>query len=123
MTDFKQKYLMYKAKYLNLKNNPPKMFQTGGSALGDKPKVMLFKADWCGHCKRFLPTWTSISQKYQNKYDFMIYDVDNEAHAEYFKQYDINGYPTIKFEYNGNVVEYKGERSPDVFEDMIMNLI
>lgn len=121
MTDFKAKYLMYKAKYLHLKNNPPKTFQSGGGS-EEKAKVLLFKATWCGHCTRFEPIWKSVSSKYSNKYDFQVYDVDEPEHKEYFKQYNIKGYPTIKFEHKGDVIEYKGERTADAFEDIIMNL-
>ena len=58
-----KKYLMYKTKYLNLKYN-----QNGG---GNKINVILFKADWCGHCIKFKPNWKKISETYSNKYNFM----------------------------------------------------
>ena len=79
--DYTQKYLKYKAKYLSLKN---KKSMNGG---GNKISVILFKADWCGHCTKFKPIWEAVSKKYNSTYDFIIYDAD--SNTEKFKEYNV----------------------------------
>jgi protein disulfide-isomerase-like protein len=80
--------------------------------------MVLFHADWCGHCKKFMPTWDSLSSKWndsQKNVKLMKVDcgkpAENEAHAELMKKYNIKGYPTILVFENGNFTEYEGARS------------
>ena len=83
--DYRSKYLKYKSKYLKLKsqnlvlldknqkdfplnkmknltlkNKLTSVKQTGGA----KTEVYLFKADWCGHCQAFKPTWNKLNENY-----------------------------------------------------------
>lgn len=36
----------------------------------NKGTIILFYADWCGHCKTFKPSWDKIKYQYKNKYNF-----------------------------------------------------
>ena len=57
-------------------NNYKKMF---GGNMG-KPSIYLFKADYCGHCSHFLPTWKELQKKYKGKnIDFINYDSDKDG--------------------------------------------
>ena len=40
--------------------------QCGGSK--EKDELLLFKAEWCGHCKKFKPVWNELKDLYKNKY-------------------------------------------------------
>ena len=73
-------------------------------------KIMLFYANWCGHCKTFKPTWEALKP---------ILDKNNISHEEYesentevMSKYAIRGYPTIKVQKNNEVVDYNGPRDP-----------
>lgn len=74
-------------------------------------KVMLFYADWCGHCKRFEPVWQHL------KKEFSANGIEHEEHEskeeKIMEQFDIQGFPTIKIEEEGVVSEYRGSRDPD----------
>ena len=62
--DFKQKYLKYKQKYLNLQMEL--YTQGGGSSSKAQPITLnLFKADWCQHCVSFKPTWEALQKNKQ----------------------------------------------------------
>lgn len=102
------KYLKYKRKYLDLKN---KLDQTGGSnkqVNKEKPTLYLFKADWCPHCKQFLPLWNKLSKKY-NHIDYKT--MDSEKNRKQIQQWEVTGYPTIIYKINNKAIEYNGPRT------------
>jgi protein disulfide-isomerase-like protein len=106
---YKLKYFKYKKKYLDLKKATSEKVLTGG-ALENKPKLVLFKAEWCGHCRNFKPTWEAMKNSLTN-IDFKTYDADNDESV--MSKYGIQGFPTIVLEKNDKVIEYNGERSVD----------
>lgn len=101
--DYQEKYLKYKAKYFNLKNN-----MMGG---GDKIDILLFKAEWCGHCVKFKPIWDTLSKTYEKDFNFKTYDADKEQ--KIFEKYKVSSFPTILVEHNNNIVPYEGDRTVD----------
>ena len=59
----------------------------------NKPAVVLFYADWCTYCKRFMPVYEALSNEYKGKYNVVMIDVDkNEDLA---REYTITGFPTV----------------------------
>ena len=90
-------------------------------AIAGKKALVLFHADWCGHCKKFMPEWDEISNEVkQETDDVMLLKVEcgdstnNEKHGEIMKKYSIKGYPTIlSFDESGKHTEYNGDRSKD----------
>ena len=62
--------------------------------------VILFYAPWCGYCKELMPDWVRLYSKYNNKNinnkKVNIVKIDCDENAQIAKQYDIQGYPTIK---------------------------
>ena len=115
--DYNAKYLKYKKKYLELKKQLT-LEQSGGAA--EKTDVMLFKANWCGHCKNFLPTWEEIQTKYKNKYNFITYDSD--SNKQEIKQWQVQGYPTIIVKKGNLASEFKGNRVESDIIEFIENL-
>jgi len=110
MQSYYEKYLKYKTKYLNL----TKMIaqeghfpvQEGGG--NEKPTIYLFKAEWCGHCKGFKPTWEKIQKDLKNKYEFIT--IDSEKDKAEISQWGIKGFPTIIKKISDNAEEYVGPR-------------
>lgn len=61
-----------------------------------RPMVALFYADWCGYCKRFMPTFNTLSYKYGAKYNFVMVNVDgSEYNKQLSYQMKIRGLPTV----------------------------
>ena len=72
-------------------------------------KVMLFYADWCGHCTTFKPIWQELKKTFDvNGIEHS--DFEDTKNKEEMSRYNIGSYPTIKIEENGEVTEYNGLR-------------
>ncbi len=113
MTDYYSKYLKYKNKYLDLKNN-----QTGGG--DDKIKLILYKSETCGHCKNFVPVWNTLQQNksFQKKYDFITYESTKNP-----DKFDgIDGVPTLKIVDGSNERVYDGDRSLEDLTNLLNSL-
>jgi thiol-disulfide isomerase/thioredoxin len=116
--DYKNKYLKYKQKYLELKNII-KTQQGGGS---NKPSLYLFKAEWCGHCKAFKNEWQKLQniKELQNKVNFVTFDSNN--HEKEMKEWGIQGFPTIILKKQDNTaIEYNQSRDVDTLREFILN--
>ena len=107
MDSYNDKYLKYKAKYLNLKKTMSliNLSQAGGA---DKTEIYLFKAEWCGHCKGFKPVWEKIKEEYKDKYTFIT--LDSEKDKAKIDQWGVGGFPTIIKKTNNSAEEYVGPR-------------
>lgn len=84
-----------------------------------KVTVMLFKADWCGHCKNFIPEWTKFKNKYPSCEE---YDADKNDDVN--KKFGVNSYPTVLIKTNEHdePIKYTGERTSDALEKYVNSL-
>lgn len=104
------KYLLYKKKYLQKKMSK----MSGGSS---QKELMLFKANWCGHCKSFLPIWEKITSDSNIKINFKTFDSD--LHKKEMQDFNIEGFPTILYKVNNKLIEYNGNRDEKSVRDFI----
>ena len=107
MTNYYEKYIKYKNKYLELQQ----IQQSGGSKYrhnNNDKAVILFKAEWCGHCQNFKDTWVDIQTKYNDKYDFITYDADQDK--DMIETYNVKGFPTLLVQNKDKIIEYEGKR-------------
>jgi thioredoxin-like negative regulator of GroEL len=132
--DYNTKYLKYKEKYLALQKEYNELIakknMKGGNAMpvntekkspnNSKSTVILFKADWCGHCKTFKPTWEKISEIYNKKFNFVTYDADKQT--EKFKEYKVDAFPTVLVKNGNNLMSYEGDRSFDDLNNFIQSI-
>ena len=76
-------------------------------------KLVLFYADWCGHCKKIKPVWEETAKKV-NIDEVKMIKVNcgegTEKDQEIMKKYSIDGYPTIIKFVEGKPQLYQGER-------------
>ena len=96
------------------------------SVISSKKSIVLFHADWCGHCKKFMPAWDKLSKKWNEKQDKVQFvkvecgnAKENEAHKEIMKKYSIQGYPTIMVFENGTPTEYTDGRDAKSIESYL----
>lgn len=60
-----------------------------------KPFVVLFYADWCTYCIKFMPKYKLLSEIYKGKYNFVMINVDDSKYEKVVKEYDLSGFPTM----------------------------
>jgi len=75
--------------------------------------LLEFYAPWCEHCKKLAPTYEQLATSLKGKVN--VGKIDCTEQTGLSRRFGIRGYPTIKFLKNGQVYEYKGDRSQDDF--------
>lgn len=75
-------------------------------------KITLYHAEWCGHCKHFLPTWDALT-KFLDTKNISYEDFEDTRDSKIVEQANINGFPTIRINKAGQEYDYFGERSVD----------
>jgi protein disulfide-isomerase-like protein len=83
-------------------------------------QLVLFYADWCGHCKKIKPVWDEtadeINDKDKNKKMLKVNcGGGSEKEKEIMEKYNIDGYPTIILFTNGKPSPYEGARNKHAF--------
>lgn len=110
-------------------NHERKAVPSGG---GKPATLMLFAASWCPACKAFRPAWEQAKADLDgasiNGYDvlFVEYDCSDRNDPDSMKaqeKYGIKGYPTMKLKYDGNVVDFECERTPEGIRDYLTELL
>lgn len=81
-------------------------------------QLVLFYADWCGHCKKIKPVWEEAAAEINDK-DKKMLKVNcgggSKKEKEIMEKYNIDGYPTIILFKNGKPSPYEGARNKDAF--------
>ena len=86
---------------------------------GAKDKLLIFKADWCGHCQRAAPEFEKLQQasplRLSNGRHVDVEVMDADKDKEKLKSYDVRGFPSIFIQRgdSGERMEYPGERTYD----------
>lgn len=62
---------------------------------GNKPVLVLFYADWCHYCIRFMPTYQKLSEDYKDTLAFSKVNVEDEKYKNVVNNYSITGFPTV----------------------------
>ena len=79
-----------------------------------------FFAPWCGHCKKMAPAYAAMATKFNEAgKDVVIAEVDCTVHNDACAKFGVRGYPTLKFFFNGEPVDYNGDREAESIEKWI----
>jgi thiol-disulfide isomerase/thioredoxin len=79
-------------------------------------KIINCNVSWCGHCKKFKPTWNEFKKRMaSNGSNIEVVDLQcdlNEENEQKCKELEVAGYPTVLFmNSNGERKEYSGDRT------------
>lgn len=84
-----------------------------------KKCVVMFHAEWCGHCKSTKPTFHNAAKK--ANVPFLLVDCEKVLTQDQMKKYGIVGFPTIVMLGGGSLLsEYQGDRSEESFVSFAM---
>lgn len=62
----------------------------------NKPMLVVFYADWCTYCLKFMPKFNILSKIYGDKFNFVMVNVEeNASTARLAKDVGIGGFPTV----------------------------
>ena len=95
----------------------------GGSQENFEPgqvKVRLFSVDWCPHCQKFESEWAKLKKNGPSECKYI--KIDGDAKPNLLKKYNVESYPTIIIENNGELKEYEGKRTSKAITDHLNNL-
>ena len=85
-------------------------------------KLVLFYADWCGHCQKVKPDWKKAADSINTSEDKKMIMVNcgegTDEDQKVMKKYNVDGYPTIIKFVNGTPSLYRGDRDADSFKDI-----
>jgi thiol-disulfide isomerase/thioredoxin len=82
--------------------------------INGNPGMLLIQADFCIHCKRFIPTFNEICKNIGNDFACVSIESKELSGADALSNaLDFQGFPTIKFfSQDGKIIgEYQGDRS------------
>ncbi len=74
-----------------------------------------FYAPWCGHCKQLAPEYEKAAKalKAQGVKNVVLAKIDATAEKTLAEEFEIGGFPTLKWFVNGQAKEYTGGREEE----------
>lgn len=89
-------------------------------------KLELFHADWCGHCKNFMPEWKKFANDIKG--DKSVHVVDYESSSPNFAKVakingkPVEGFPTVKVTVDGTEHVYNNGRTAEALHETVSEL-
>lgn len=89
----------------------------------EEKKVVIAKADWCGHCRKAAPEFEKLRQaspiRLADGSQATVEVLDADQNKAEVAALGVKGFPTILGMKGGEKVEYPGERTYDAVVDFL----
>jgi thiol-disulfide isomerase/thioredoxin len=78
-------------------------------------KLILFYADWCGHCTKFKPIFDNELKQLisSSNIPVKLESIDADNNPEIISKYNVAGFPTLILEVNNKPIKYDGQRKSE----------
>lgn len=90
---------------------------------GEEVKVVIAKADWCGHCRKAAPEFEKLQKaspiRLENGGQAVVEILDADQNKAEMAAHSVKGFPTILVMKGSNKTEYPGERTYDAVVDFL----
>ena len=103
---------------------------TGSTESEGKPvEIILFSVDWCPHCKVARPEWNKVAEstKSINGRKIIFTDInctdETPEVTSVIKQYNIEGYPTIKLIKDGKVIDFDAKPTEQHLQEFLKQAV
>ena len=87
-----------------------------------KPKMVVFYAEWCPHCHRMVPVLEEVAKRYEDKVKVCVVNISHAPKAA--AEYAVRGVPTMLFfkdaKHSSQLV---GEEPIKVIEEKIKGIL
>ena len=92
----------------------------------NKPTLVFFYAEWCGHCKRCMPEVEKLKQ--ENLDGVEIVAIDSDKNPEMIKEHNVQGFPTIRMYPQGlanktNFENFEDERTVQGYKTFLERML
>jgi len=78
------------------------------------PVLIKLYAPWCGHCKKLAPEYERAAKIAKDLgRTYTLAEIDGTVHTKATTYFEVQGYPTLKLVQNGQIEDYKDERTTE----------
>jgi thiol-disulfide isomerase/thioredoxin len=89
-------------------------------------RIILYHANWCGYCKRFIPEWDKLKEIIEaEKLDIKLDKYEEqeiEKNPKLLGDNKIQGWPTIVIEVDNKSSYYDGQRTAEALLDFMKSI-
>jgi protein disulfide-isomerase-like protein len=75
----------------------------------DKPILVEFYTNWCGHCKNLAPEYAKAAAELKAD-GVVLASMDCTNHQDFCNKHEVQGYPTLRVYRKGEYSKYEGTR-------------
>tara|TARA_B100001741_G_scaffold235293_1_gene196305 strand:+ start:612 stop:1142 length:531 start_codon:yes stop_codon:yes gene_type:complete len=96
--------------------------------MSDDILIIYFYTEWCPYCKKARPEWNNFKTYVNNinntnDYKIKLVSIDCDAQKHIADKYEIEGYPTIKLKYKGEIYDYDAKVTKDNLIEFLNSIV